>query len=135
MQNYYTKKKICNTSIHVHNFITRTQVAGKCFETITKLTTTLPANVSELTNFTCGSFNRKGQLCGECKRGYGPTLFKYHRQCANCSTINYGWALYLLIEFLPITVLCDHCDFSSQCNFRPFECVHILGTTHRRHHE
>ena len=48
----------CNTSIHVHNCITydpvtRTQVAGKCFETITKLTTTLPANVSELTNFTC----------------------------------------------------------------------------------
>ena len=99
----------CNTSIHVHNCITydpvtRTQVAGKCFETITKLTTTLPANVSELTNFICGSFNREGQLCGECKTGYGPTLFKYHRQCANCSTINYGWALYLLVEFLPITV-------------------------------
>ena len=51
----------------------------------------------------CGHFNREGQLCGTCKKGYGPALFTNY-ECAECSAKNYGWALYLLLEFLPITV-------------------------------
>ena len=60
----------------------------------------LPPNVSELNDFMCGHFNREGQLCGDCKKGYGPALFTNY-ECAKCSTKNYGWALYLLLEFLP----------------------------------
>ena len=45
----------------------------------------------------------QGQLCGVCKIGYGPALLTNY-ECAACSTKNYGWALYLLLEFLPITV-------------------------------
>ena len=63
----------------------------------------LPPNVSELNDFMCGHFNREGQLCGDCKKGYGPALFTNY-ECAKCSTKNYGWTLYLLLEFLPITV-------------------------------
>ena len=37
------------------------------------------------------------------KKGYGPALLTDY-ECAECSTKNYGWALYLLLEFLPITV-------------------------------
>lgn len=54
----------------------------------------------------CGGLNREGQLCGACKEGYGPALLTYHLPCARCSSgTNYGLALYLLLEFLPITVL------------------------------
>ena len=74
--------------------------------------TTLPSNVSELNTYICGFFNREAQLCGACKKGYGPGLFTYDMQCAKCSSQNHGWTLYLLLGFLPITVfyLAVHCD-------------------------
>ena len=102
--------KTCNTSLLfqyciTYNPITKTQAVGICFfESKSDFMTTLPSNVSELNNFMCGYFNREGQLCGACKKGYGPALLTYDLQCAKCSSQNYGWALYLLIGFLPITV-------------------------------
>ena len=102
--------KTCNTSLHIeycmtYDPVTRTQVGGNClFESKSEFITILPENVSELNHFMCGGFNREGQLCGTCKKGYGPALIKYDMQCTKCSTKNYGWALYLLLGFLPITV-------------------------------
>ena len=101
--------KTCNTSLHIqycmsYNPVTRAQVVGFClFESIPEMKIVLPPNISELNDFMCGHFNREGQLCGTCKKGYGPALFTNY-ECAECSTKNYGWALYLLLEFLPITV-------------------------------
>ena len=101
--------KTCNTSLHIqycmtYDPVTRNQVVGFClFESMLKRIITLPPNVSELNDFMCGHFNREGQLCGDCKKGYGPALLTNY-ECAACSTKNYGWALYLLLEFLPITV-------------------------------
>ena len=101
--------KTCDTSLRIqqcltYNPVTRTQVIGFClFENLTEIMTTLPSNVSELNDFVCGSFNRDGQLCGACKKGCGPALLTDFK-CAKCSSQNYGWALYLLIGFLPITV-------------------------------
>ena len=101
--------KTCNTSLRIqqcltYNPVTKTQVVGFCFfESLTEFMTTLPSNVSELNDFVCGGFNREGQLCGACKKGYGPALFTDFK-CAKCSSQNYGWALYLLIGFLPITL-------------------------------
>ena len=101
--------KICNASICIrhcitYNPVTRMQVVGFCiFETKSKPITTLPPNVSELNNFMCEGFNREGQLCGACKKGYGPALLTDFK-CAKCSSQKYGWALYLLSGFLPITV-------------------------------
>ena len=101
--------KTCNTSLHIqhclsYNPVTRTQVVGFCaFESIPEKWISLPPNISELNDFMCGHFNREGQLCGACKKGYGPALFTNY-ECADCSTKSYGWALYLLLEFFPITV-------------------------------
>ena len=101
--------KTCNTSLHIqycmsYNPVTRTQVVGFClFESMLERIIDLPPNVSEMNDFMCGHFNREGQLCGTCKKGYGPALFTDY-ECAECSTKNYDWALYLLLEFLPITV-------------------------------
>ena len=101
--------KTCNTSLHIqlcmtYDPVTNTQVVAYCsFESKPEKIASLPPNVSELNDFMCGRFNREGQLCGDCKKGYGPALFTNY-ECAKCSTKNYGWALYLLLEFLPITV-------------------------------
>ena len=103
--------KTCNTSLHIrhcmtYNPVTRSQVVGDCFlKSMRNSITALPSNVSELNNFMCEGFNREGQLCGACKKGYGPALLTDYN-CAKCSTKNkkYGWALYLLLQFLPITV-------------------------------
>ena len=101
--------KTCNTSLQIqycmsYNPVTRTQVVGFClFESMLERIIDLPPNVSKLNDFMCGHFNREGQLCGTCKKGYGPALFTNY-ECAECSTKSYGWALYLLLEFLPITV-------------------------------
>ena len=101
--------KTCNTSLHIqlcmtYDPVTNTQVVAYCsFESKPEKIASLPPNVSELNDFMCGRFNREGRLCGDCKKGYGPALFTNY-ECAKCSTKNYGWALYLLLEFLPITV-------------------------------
>ena len=101
--------KTCNTSLHIqlcmtYDPVTNTQVVAYCsFESKSEKIASLPPNVSDLNDFMCGRFNREGQLCGDCKKGYGPALFTNY-ECAKCSTKNYGWALYLLLEFLPITV-------------------------------
>ena len=101
--------KTCNTSLYTqycmtYDPVTRTQVVAyhRKFESIPEKIIALPPNVSELNNYMCGHLNREGQLCGMCKKGYGPALLDY--ECAQCSTKSYGWALYLLLEFLPITV-------------------------------
>ena len=101
--------KTCNTSLQIQHCMaydldTRTQVVAYClFESMLERITDLPPNVSKLNDFMCGHFNREGQLCGDCKKGYGPALLRNY-ECAKCSTKSYGWALYLLLEFLPITV-------------------------------
>ena len=102
-------REICNTSLHIqlcmtYDPVTRAQVVAYCsFESIPEKIISLPPNVSELNDFMCEHFNREGQLCGKCKRGYGPALLTNY-ECEKCSTKSYGWALYLLLEFLPITV-------------------------------
>ena len=55
----------------------------------------MPPNVSELNDF---MLERASYV--EIVKRYGPALFTNY-ECAKCSTKNYGWALYLLLEFLP----------------------------------
>ena len=101
--------KTCNTSLQIqycmtYDPVTRAKVVAYCpFESKQEKIIALPPNISELNDFMCGDFNRGGHLCGTCKKGYGPALFTNY-ECAECSTKSYGWALYLLLELLPITV-------------------------------
>ena len=46
----------------------------------------VPMNKSQLNEFMCGQFNRKGRLCGECKEGYSPLAYSYNVHCIKCSS-------------------------------------------------
>lgn len=64
----------------------------------------LPRNLSRLNEYMCAPMNRKGLVCSECIDGFGPAVFTYGFQCANCTGAWYGIPVYLLLEFVPITV-------------------------------
>lgn len=64
----------------------------------------LPKNLSELNEYMCTPMNCKGRVCSECIDGFGPSVFTYGFQCANCTGAWYGIPVYLLLEFAPITV-------------------------------
>ena len=65
----------------------------------------LPKNVSELNDFVCSSYHRHGLVCSQCDSGYGPSVFSKDLSCYKCSGLYSGWALYILFELFPITVL------------------------------
>ena len=64
----------------------------------------LPKNLSELNDYMCAPMHRKGLVCSQCIDGFGPAVFSYSFQCANCSGVWYGVPVYLFLEFVPITV-------------------------------
>ena len=66
---------------------------------------TLPRNLSQLNDYMCGPFNRKGLVCSECADGFGPSVTSFGHRYVNCTDIWYGVPLFLLLEFAPITVL------------------------------
>ena len=62
-------------------------------------------SLAELSNFTCGAYNRQGLLCSQCKPGYGPAAYAFSLSCAECSSNSVvGWALYLFLVLFPITI-------------------------------
>ena len=65
----------------------------------------VPSNASELNDFMCGPMNRKGLVCSECIDGFGPSATSYGFMCANCSNFWSGVLLYILIEFVPTTII------------------------------
>ena len=64
----------------------------------------LPDNISELNDYMCGPMDRKGFLCKNCIDGYGTSVTGVGYECSNCSEAWYGVPLYLMIEFIPITI-------------------------------
>ena len=64
----------------------------------------LPSNLSQLNDYMCGPLNRKGVLCSECIDGFGPSVTSVGHTCSNCTGAWYGVLLYLILEFVPITV-------------------------------
>ena len=65
----------------------------------------LPNNYSDLNKFMCGPMNRKGFVCSDCMDHYGPSVTSYGYQCSKCVHNWQGILLYLLLEFVPITLL------------------------------
>ena len=84
-------------------------VVGKCpyntFRNIVDLYLPLPVNISDINSFVCGPFNREGQLCGDCKDGYGPAVLSYAMHCGKCKKSQYGLALYFVVELFSITLM------------------------------
>ena len=64
----------------------------------------LPDNISELNDYMCGPMNRKGRVCSECIDGFAPSVTSIGYECSNCTDTWYGVPLYLLLEFVPITI-------------------------------
>lgn len=63
--------------------------------------TLLPANSSQVNDATCGPFNRKGLVCGECEEGYQVTGFSLNLMCVECTDTH--WLLYFAMTLLPLT--------------------------------
>ena len=73
-------------------------------EVIAPLHGVLPTNASEVEEAVCGYYNRRGQLCGECKEGYSPAVYSYDLGCKKCTHSPLDWVKYILAAFLPLTV-------------------------------
>lgn len=62
---------------------------------------------SNLSTQVCKNTNRKGYLCSKCKEGFGVSVNNYDYACVPCGKrVKYNWALFLLIELGPITLVC-----------------------------
>ena len=64
----------------------------------------LPDNISELNKYMCGPMNRKDLVCKDCIDGFGPSVTSLGYKCSNCTDAWYGIPLYLVVEFVPITL-------------------------------
>jgi hypothetical protein len=62
------------------------------------------SNVSELNTHMCGPMNRKGRLCSECVKGFGPSIISSGLECSDCTGAWYGVPLYLFLEFMTTCV-------------------------------
>ena len=65
----------------------------------------LPVSLSELNDYMCGPLNRKGTGCSHCATGYGPSVISDRYECTKCTHLWYGVLVYILVEFIPITML------------------------------
>ena len=64
----------------------------------------LPDTLSELEDYFCGSSNRQGKLCGECRAGCGVSIYTYYGLPCACPCHSYGIALFLLLEITFSTI-------------------------------
>ena len=64
----------------------------------------LPIDLTELNNSVCGPLNRKGLLCSECAAGFGISVTSQGYKCTNCTGVWYAVPLFLVLEFVPVTV-------------------------------
>ena len=105
------RAEVCAGYCVTFEYATESVVAGYCpygsYSNMTnRICSSLPHDPAELNETTCGPYNREGLFCGLCIRGFGPAVYSYDLRCADCTDISTGYAicLYVLLEFLPITV-------------------------------
>ena len=66
----------------------------------------LPKQLDQVNDSLCGTFNRKGFLCSECKENYGLAAYRYYGlMCVKCSGSAWNWVAYILLLFVPPTIL------------------------------
>ena len=49
--------------------------------------------------------NRLGQMCGKCVDNFSPSPYSYTFECTDCSNYEHNWIKYVLISYLPLTML------------------------------
>ena len=57
---------------------------------------TLPLNISQLNEVTCGRLNRQGRLCSKCEKDHYPLVYLYEFNCVKCTSGKYNWVSTLL---------------------------------------
>lgn len=80
---------------------------GSCIYTTGRLKEVyvqLPRNLSKFNEFSCGTFNRTGTLCGQCKPDHYPLVYSFNMSCVPCSNEK-NWWRFVLMAFLPQTVM------------------------------
>ena len=66
----------------------------------------LPKQLDQVNDSLCAAFNRKGFLCSECKENYGLAAYRYYGlMCVKCSGSAWNWVTYILLLFVPPTIL------------------------------
>ena len=90
---------------HSHHDGSVTEVVGRTpyydwrsIEVYTKL----PQSIKDVDRVLCGKIKRNGTLCGKCIDGYGTAV--HTQDCIRCDA-DYMWALYLLSQYVPSTLL------------------------------
>ena len=63
----------------------------------------IPLNPSSL-SLQCKKYNRDGQLCGQCRKGFAPPVYTYGMNCTNCTNDMNNWMKYVIVAFLPLTI-------------------------------
>ena len=59
----------------------------------------------QLNQRVCGSYNRDGQLCGECRdRRFAPPVYSYEVSCVECEDYRYNWLKFIAVLFFPLTL-------------------------------
>ena len=66
----------------------------------------LPSNQTDVNSSQCNTYHREGLFCGKCKRGYGPAVYSFNLDCADCERMPTALAItcYMLLELTPITI-------------------------------
>ena len=89
-------------------------VVGKCLAFIAsseRLLTPVDVYVKVMPNIhdqdeeTCGSLNRQGLLCGQCKPNHSVSAYSYDLKCYPCtSSVWSGFVKYICVAYLPLTI-------------------------------
>ena len=82
-------------------------VVGSCMYLCSDWYETKVSESTDLNNL-CNLYvrqNRRGQMCGNCDDNHSPSPYSYLQRCAHCSNYGYNWIKYVLIAFLPLTIL------------------------------
>ena len=92
-----------------HNFVTSKCPPRYCSDpnkSMSRLQLPSVASNADLNDLICSPQNRNGRLCGYCAANYSVAINVRALQfkCIECSSGKYGWLLYIVTEFVPLTV-------------------------------
>ena len=98
----------------------------------------LPKQLDQVNDSLCGTFNRKGFLCSECKENYGLAAYRYYGlTCVKCSGSAWNWVAYILLLFVPPTILFVvllivnmFVSYNTFCGFAYCQHKHSLRSTY-----
>ena len=75
-------------------------IGGRMHHVYLEFPNATTVQLNELDDLICGSLNRRGLLCSQCK----PAVHAFGFTCADCNERFSGWGLYLFLQLFPLTV-------------------------------